>query len=199
MTVAERWLYCSQIGLLGMIGVGMSSWLAQDRVSDSGVPRRNVGIPRMTLLGIIIISLFFFRSFLRTLDWRDGLTLYGSSIARDSSFDLQNNMGVELFRIGKYAEAKEYFEKSTLLAPYWWVNWNNLGASYEHEQNYEKAREYYEKSIHNGDYQLAYENLGKILVAHGTDKKKANEFVTRSLELFPGSQTLQELQKYVSQ
>ena len=44
------------------------------------------------------------------MDWRNGLSLFSRDIREDSSFDLQNNMGVELFRVGRYAEAKKYFE-----------------------------------------------------------------------------------------
>lgn len=181
MTVAERWLYFPMIGLLGMMGsVAQSSKL---KVQSS----------KITLISVCILSILFIRSFSRTLDWRNGLALYGSSISPTSSFDLQNNMGVELFRIGEYVQAKPYFEASVRLAPYWWVNWNNLGAVYEREKNIPKAKECYERAIQNGPYVLAYENLGKILVLHGTDKKKADEFVEKALQMFPNSETLQLL------
>ncbi len=160
MTVAERWFYFPMIGLLGMIGALM-------------IKKNNKSI---MIVGIIIITLFSIRSFIRTLDWRNGLTLYSHDIKKTSSFDLQNNMGVELFRVGRYNEAKKYFEVSVKLAPYWWVNWNNLGAIYEREKNYKKAAEYYQKSVSNGQYYLAYENLAKILVLHGNDQKKTEEF-----------------------
>lgn len=176
MTVAERWLYFPMIGLLGIGGVVLSELKILNL--------------KFKIAAFLIISLFFLRSFSRSLDWRNGLSLYSSTISPTSSFDLQNNMGVELFRAGKYMQAKEYFELSTRLAPYWWVNWNNLGASYEQEKNYSKAQECYEKAIHNGQYILAYENLAKILVLHGKDKKKTNEFVKKALLIFPHSETL---------
>ena len=181
MTVAERWLYFPMIGLLGMIG----SLIGEER------SKKTEG--RIVLIFLILISIFFIRSFIRTLDWRNGLALYGSSIAKTSSFDLQNNMGVELFRVGKYDEAKKYFEISTRLAPYWWVNWNNLGAAYEREKKYMKAMECYQKSMQNGDYILAYENYARSLFSYGKDTGKAEEFLKKALRLFPESQTLQML------
>ena len=193
MTVAERWLYFPMIGLLGMVGVVLS----KGNFSLDSRLRGNDKI--IIIMGIIIISLFSIRSFIRTLDWRNGLTLFGHDIRKDSSFDLQNNFGVELFRVGRYDEAKQYFDISTRLAPYWWVNWNNLGAIYEHEKNYQKAAEYYQKAIDNGQYYLAYENLAKILVFHGNDQKKAGEFLKKSLELFPKDDILQQLQIYYQQ
>ena len=186
MTVAERWLYFPMIGLLGMIGVVLSS------------PRRR-GSRLLISLGMIIILLFSIRSFVRTLDWRSGPSLFSHDVKKDSSFDLQNNMGVELFRIGQFDQAKKYFEISTNLAPYWWVNWNNLGASFEREKNYKKAADYYQKSINNGQYYLAYENLAKILVLHGKDQKKTEEFLQRALNLFPENENLQQIQAFYRQ
>ena len=184
MTVAERWLYFPMIGMLGMIGAIVESI------------KFKAESLKLKVILICIVSLFFVRSFARTLDWRNGLALYGSTISPTSSFDMQNNMGVELFRVGKYDEAKKYFEKSVKLAPYWWVNWNNLGAAYEREQNYAKAQEYYEKSVKNGDYQLAYENLAKILVMQGADKQNAKAFLQKALEKFPNDEVLKALQEY---
>lgn len=125
--------------------------------------------------------------------------LYSRDIKKNSSFDLQNNLGVELFRTGRFDQAKKYFEISTNLAPYWWVNWNNLGASFEREKNYKKATDYYKKSINNGQYYLAYENLAKILVLHGKDQKKTEEFLQRALNLFPENENLQQIQAFYRQ
>ena len=188
MTVAERWLYFPMIGLLGMIG-------AVIKISNIKYQKSKI----LLSFAIVIITIFSIRSFVRPLDWRNGLALFGHDIRKDSSFDLQNNFGVELFRVGRYDEAKKYFEISTKLAPYWWVNWNNLGASYEREKNYQKATEYYQKAIGNGQYYLAYENMAKILVLHGNDPKKAVEFLKKSLELFPKDEILQQLQVYYQQ
>ena len=166
MTVAERWLYFPMIGMLGMAGSLLDPRLCLRRQvhgddKQTSFPRRWESRLLFTIF-IIIICLFSLRSFVRVLDWRNGLSLFGRDIRQDSSFDLQNNMGVELFRTGQYKEAKKYFEKSVKLAPYWWVNWNNLGAIYEREKNYQKAKEYYQKAIDNGQYYLAYENLSKL-------------------------------------
>ena len=180
MTVAERWLYFPMIGLLGMIGSIMNK-------SEIRNPKSENIIISIT---IAIIFIFSVRSFVRTLNWRNGLTLFSHDIKKTSSFDLQNNMGVELFRVGRYDEAKKYFETSTKLAPYWWVNWNNLGVIYEREKNYQKATEYYQKAVDNGQYYLAYENLAKLLILHGKDQKKTEEFLKKSLELFPKNENL---------
>jgi len=186
MTVAERWLYFPMIGLLGMIGTVLS------------FPRRRESRLIIPLM-VLVVILFSARSFVRTLDWRNGLFLFGHDIKKNSSFDLQNNFGVELFRVRRYDEAKKYFEISIQLAPYWWVNWNNLGAVYEQEKNIQKAAEYYQKSINNGQYYLAYENLAKILVLYGKNQKMTEEFLKKSLQLFPENENLRSIVTFYNQ
>ena len=184
MTVAERWFYLPVVGLLGMMG---AVW------SKSG--------NKLVIMGVIIIAIFSIRSFFRTMDWKNGLTLYGRDIKiSKGAFDLENNYGVELFRAGDYQEAKVHFLKSTELAPYWWTNWNNLGAVYEQEKNYQKASEYYQKSIDNGQYYLAYENMAKILVLQEKVNPiaggKTDEFLRKALEMFPENENLKQIKAY---
>ena len=184
MTVAERWFYLPVVGLLGMMG---AVW------SKSG--------NKLVIMGVIIIAIFSIRSFFRTMDWKNGLTLYGRDIKiSKGAFDLENNYGVELFRAGDYQEAKVHFLKSTELAPYWWTNWNNLGAVYEQEKNYQKALEYYQKSIDNGQYYLAYENMAKILVlqekVNPIAGRKTDEFLRKALEMFPENENLKQIKAY---
>jgi len=187
MTVAERWFYLPMIGLLGIIGTVLNKF----EIQNSKFKNLTMGF------ALVIILLFSIQSFIRTLDWKNGLTLYSKDIKTVSgSFDLENNFGVELFRTGDYASAKIHFEKSTKLAPYWWTNWNNLGAIYEREKNYQKAIEYYQKAIDNGQYYLAYENLAKILVFYENDQKKTEEFLQKSLKLFPENQNLLLINTY---
>jgi tetratricopeptide (TPR) repeat protein len=153
MTIAERWLYFPLIGFLGLSLVFVLKNLRKIH-------------PWLGFLVLsTLIALFSFRTFLRNYDWRNGLTLFGHDIAYSKeAFDLENNLGVELFRAGKIKEARPHFEYSIELQPSWWTSYNNLGVIYEREGNLKKAREFYEKSIKNGDYCLAYENLGYLLL-----------------------------------
>ncbi|VVA44235.1 conserved membrane hypothetical protein [Candidatus Roizmanbacteria bacterium] len=184
MTVADRWFYFPMIGLLGMIG----------SLFDKSKIQMTKSKYIIIMLVIITLSL---RSFVRTLDWKNGLTLFSKDIKIVSgSFDLENNLGVELFRAGDYKNAKIHFKNSTKIAPFWWTNWNNLGAIYEREKNYQTAAEYYQKAIDNGQYYLAYENLAKILVLHGKDQEKTEEFLQTALRLLPENENLLLINTY---
>lgn len=185
MTVADRWFYLPMVGVIGVVGSILQSEKLKVRSEKA------VGI----VISIILI-LFFVRSSIRIWDWRDGLTLYSHDIQiTPQSFDLQNNLGVELFRVSRFDEAKKHFEISTKLSPTWWTNWNNLGAIVEREGDLELALDYYNKAIQNGNYYLAYPNYARVLLKQNK-MYEARLFLKNSLQVFPNNITLLELFKY---
>ncbi|MCL4398129.1 hypothetical protein M1403_03875 [Patescibacteria group bacterium] len=179
LTISDRWFYLPIVGLLGMLAVFGSL--------------RKWGMWGVWGLWIVVLVLAG-RTWVREFDWRDGLTLYSHDInLSPNAFDLENNLGVELFRAGRIEEAKPHFEKSVELSPKWWTNWNNLGAVYEQEGNLDLAAQDYRKSIDNGQYYLAYQNYAGILIK---EKKytEAKEFLEKeALPRLPNNARLQEL------
>lgn len=170
MTLAERWLYFPIIGMLGMVG-----WLIKEL-------KATIKTKIITVSLLIILSL---RTIIRGFDWRSGLSLFSHDISYSkNSFDLENNLGVELFRKGEIKESRKYFEESIKLAPEWWTNYNNLGAYYQHYGDLKKAEKLYRTSIKNGDYYLAYENLANILFSQKRFKE-AISFCKESLKKLP--------------
>lgn len=157
MTFAERWLYFPLVAF-----IGLASTLVLETKKKPSLPAN-----LLFLTFAILILLFSFRTFRRCFNWRDGLTLFSHDVtlSRDS-FDLENNLGVELFRAGRVGEAKVHFEKSIKLEPGWWFPYNNLGAVYAREGDWQKAKEFYQKSIEIADYYVAYENLCSLMLAH---------------------------------
>jgi len=192
MTVAERWFYFPMVGLLGMMGSVMSNI---NPPTGGQISKR-----WSYIIGLVIVCLLSTRTIIRTFDWRNGLTLFSHDIKLSKNvFDLENNLGTELIRVGKVKEAKIYLENSVRLAPYWWVNWNNLGVIYEREGKINKAEECYQKSINNGDYYLAYENYVAILIKQGKDAQ-AREFLEKeALVRFPYNERLKQFYQYLSE
>lgn len=174
VTLSGRWFYLPMFGLLGIIA--------------------HLKFNKLTyIIAIILITIFSTITFIRSFDWKNGLTLYSHDAKIvTNDFNLENNLGVELHRIGKFDEAKNHFQNSVNLAPNWWTNWNNLGASYEQENDLDKALSYYKKAIDNGNYYLAYENYAKILIKQ---KKfdEAKEFIKDTLKYFPNNENLLKL------
>jgi tetratricopeptide (TPR) repeat protein len=113
------------------------------------------------------------------------LTLFSHDVVySQNSFDLENNLGVELFRAGKISEAKTHFEKSINLQQNWWFPYNNLGAVYQQEGDLAKARALYEKSIEKGNYFLAHENLAFIVLKE-EEPEEAIKIINQSLAVLP--------------
>jgi tetratricopeptide (TPR) repeat protein len=187
-TVADRWFYLTALGLFGMIAAVLYNEL-KERPAAAGLA---------TGVALAIAIAFGVRSHQRSLNWRDGYTLYSHDLAiTPDSFDLQNNLGVELFRRGNIAEAKVHFERSVELAPHWTTNWNNLGAAHQRQGDIARAEAAYFKSIQNGDYLLAYENYAGILI-NQNKTTEAREFLQkRALLRFPGSSRLREFAGYL--
>lgn len=178
LTVSDRWFYLPMVGLISLIII-LVKLVKFDQFAK--------------YIFLIIILFLALRSFVRTFDWRDGYTLYSHDIKNaPEAFDLQNNLGVELFRRGEIEEAKKHFIISTELSPKWWTSWNNLGAIVEREGNYNLAREYYQKSIDYGHYYLAYENMAKLLTFR-INREEGIKFTREALKYFPNNVTLLQL------
>jgi protein O-mannosyl-transferase len=175
MTVGDRWLYFPMMGLLVVIA-GLGQEMAKNK--------QKLFVVCCWLL-VLAIPILGGRTIIRNTNWRDGLTLYShDSQVMGESFDIENNLGVELFRAGKIEEAKPHFEKSITLNPKWHFAYNNLGVVYEREGNLLKARELYEKTILMSDYYLAYENLGFNLLETGK-KGEAITFLEDAVSKLP--------------
>ena len=181
-TVAERWFYFPCIGLLGMLGLLLDE-----------IPLSRFSV--VASMGVLFI--LGARSYERSADWPDNYTLCLHDLQiLPNSYDLHNNLGVELFRRGQIDSAKKEFERSTELAPQWDINWSNLGAAYGRLGNFKRAEESYLLAMTHGGYFLAYENYASILVAEGR-KDEARRFIAeKALPLFPGSEPLKSL--YIS-
>lgn len=191
LTVSDRWFYTPFAGLLGMGAVAAS------HIGRVKPERKRVAIGTVAF-GLLLIALSF-RTFLRIRDWQSGLTLYSRDILRSpDAFDLHNNLGVELFRVGRIDEAKGHFQRSVELSPQWWTNWNNLGAVAEREGDRERALSYYRRAIENGNYYLAYENYAGLLLREG-NLGEARQFTERAVRLFPSNARLRLIFAYVSE
>lgn len=173
VTVSGRWFYSASLGLMGLLGVFIKK--------------------KWQNLLIIPIVCFSFITFDRTYDFRNGFVLYSNDIKHDkNNFNLENNLGVEYFRLGNKNKACGHFQRSVDLNHIWWTNYNNLGVCKELVGELDEALVLYKTAIDNGQYYLAYENYAKILVKQGK-VKEARNFIEESLKLLPENQELQRL------
>lgn len=184
-TVADRWFYFPMFALLGLIIVS--------------VPWDRISIRTTIAVAVPILLLMGGRSMARSLDWKNGYTLYGHDVAiAPDSYDMQNNYGVELFRHGKVDEALPRFKRSTELAPHWTINWNNLGAAYDHLKRLTEAEYAYCRSINNGVYYLAFENYAGILIRTGRLERAMSFIEKLGLVGLPHNAKLLEMREFLN-
>lgn len=183
-TVEERWLYVPLIGFIG----GLSLFF-------SAIFTANNKLWKAVTVSIICIALVLFslRTFVRTFDWADAVTLFGHDVVlSDFSAELHTNYGTALYKKGNLKESEKEYLKALELAPDNLWALNNLGSIYATEGNYEKAKPLYLKSIQLAPTYAAYENLAQIY--YFTEKPSfVIEFLKQALPLFPNSAKLNQL------
>ncbi len=192
-TVADRWFYFTELGVLGMIGV-LARDLAQRR-SDAATrwPAAATFVPLL-----LVLAALGPRAHWRSRDWRDGATLYAHDLELlPDSFVLLNDYGVELVRADRVAEAEPYFRRSAEAAPHWNINWSNLGAVQEQLGQTDEAKRSLERSMANGAYAFAYENYARILAQSGAFDDARRFLIEEALPRFPGNPTLTELKRTI--
>ncbi|KKQ98920.1 MAG: hypothetical protein UT24_C0031G0005 [Candidatus Woesebacteria bacterium GW2011_GWB1_39_12] len=171
-SVAERWFYFPIVGLLGMAGVYLETFLSK------------VNIERFLTISMIIILLLSARTFIRSFDWRDQLTLSTHDIkVSKEAYNLENGISYALIKQGRLIEAKTHAEKSIELYPYF-TNYNNLGLINFGLGNYQEAKEAYLNALKFGDYYLIYENLSALVLVYG-DANENILFIRSAIKKFP--------------
>ena len=187
MTMAERWLYLPSIGVF---------WVLAERIAWL---TRKPGGNRLVALGLgIMVAAFGARTFFRTLDWKDGATLYAHDLAESpDSFLLHTNLGVVEARAQRFEAARDHFKKAVELQPNYGTAVNNLGAMEEHFGNVDRAAENYARAIQISGYQMAYANLAKLLLRRG-NVEEARRVVAEGYARNPYDQALMELHRALS-
>lgn len=176
-TLAERWFYFPIIGLLGMIGILFDVFSFR------------VNYKWSFAISVMLVMLLSIRTFIRSFDWRDNMTLASRDIkVSPEAYDLENIIGLNLLQKGQIYEAKAHIERSIQLYPYL-TNYINLGLVYINLGDYPKAKEAYIDSLKYGDYSRAYEALGSLTLVYGDSKQNIN-FIKGALMKFPNDAKL---------
>lgn len=172
-TVAEGWFYFPMVGLLGMIGVMFE-------VFDKRINRG-----ALLLFGIFVVALLSARTFLRTYDWRNQLTIASHDLkVSKEAWGLENELSYAYFNEGRFKDAKVHANRSIRLHPFM-TNYLNLGAADFALHEYSDARSAFLTALKYGDLYQIHENLAFLALSFG-DPKKNMEFIKNvSLAKYP--------------
>ncbi|HVA96821.1 MAG TPA: tetratricopeptide repeat protein [Candidatus Acidoferrales bacterium] len=180
MTVANRWFYVPIVGLIGMIGIAIETFLLKTKTSKKTV----------YIVLILIIVLLSARTMVRNTDWQNALILYEHDSMLTSSYDLEGNLGEELYLAGYKDKALYHYKKSVNLLPFD-RTLNNIGVIYEREGKYQLAKQYYLKAINAVDPMppyhhdvTLYQNVSRMLIYFG-NPEDAVTYLNQGLKIYP--------------
>lgn len=172
MSVAERWFYFAQIGVLGFLGSLEFKFFKH---------------PKLKYLFFIIFVVFGIRTFIRNFDWKDDTTIFrhDSKINTDS-YMIETGLGIADFQENKLDDSERHFLKSLSLFPYGATVSTNLGSLYETKKDFPKAIEYFGRSAAAFPTLFVYERLTTLEVVSG-QVASAKKDLEEGLKRYPYS------------
>ncbi|HEX7041724.1 MAG TPA: glycosyltransferase family 39 protein [Patescibacteria group bacterium] len=177
-TVSDRWFYFPIVGLLGMIGILVSA-----------VKFKNNHILIFLLAMSLIISLSF-RTFIRSFDWKDSLSIASSDIkVSKEAFGIENELSSAYIQLKDFKEAKLHAQKSIDIRPTQ-TSYIDLGVADTFLGEYDSAYKAYKNSLKFGDYYVAYENLAALSIVYGNPAENISYIKNISLKKFPNDAKL---------
>lgn len=186
MTVADRWFYFPIVGLLGMFGVSIQSIQPLNKYFKTS----------SYIIAITLLVILSIRTIIRNANFYDDITLYTHDSQVQDNYEIEQNLGVNLYLKGDINGALNHLTKSVTLFPYE-NNLYNIGYIHEQANDIPRAREYYEKALAYPHYsninhkhaEKTYVSLAYILLF--TEKPEKTElFIKESLNDYPNSSYL---------
>ncbi len=173
--IAEHHLYLSLAGF---------SWVLSSlffRLSPNGTGRW-----RSILTGGLLLCIFLL-AFRRNTIWGDSLALWSDALKQSpESHVTHNNLGLELYRLGRFEEAAVHFRRAFALEPANAFAHNNLGAILYQWGSYNEAEAHYRRALEiDPAYAPAHYNLGNFWDKMGKYDRAISHF-NSALDINPG-------------
>lgn len=155
---------------------------------------------QITLILVSILILFFgFKSYERSKDWKDKLSLYAADVVKGSqSARINYNYGTELSQqsdgVNNLNQKSQmlntsilHLEKAIAIYPDYKDAYNNLGLAYKKAKNYDKAIKTYQTAIlRDPNYSKNYYNLSTVYFEI-QQYKQCIEYMSKYVSLQPNS------------
>jgi tetratricopeptide (TPR) repeat protein len=177
LTVSDRWFYFPMVGLLGMIGVISEAY------------RIKLDTKWYLFFLATILVLLSLRTFIRTFDWRNNMTLASHDVRVSPSFNLELIISSIYFNAGDYKDAEIYAKKSINLYPNE-LNYSTLGLIFYNSHNYNEAKKAYMTALKYGDSEAIYVSLAAIDVQYGNSSENINFIENKALRKYPHDPSL---------
>lgn len=154
--VAERYAYCTLIGLCVVAGMMFDSLLS--------IKKWNVVV---TCFVVVVVLALCTRTIVRNNDWRTEDSLWVmTAISSPTDPHSWNNMGDVYSRHGEYEKSIEAFTRATKINPNYADAYHNIGNTYLYMKKYEEAVPFFEKALSiNPNLWQSYQDLALIYAA----------------------------------
>jgi tetratricopeptide (TPR) repeat protein len=158
--VADHYQHIALIGVVALVAAGWSTWRQRMRGQA-----RWAADAAAAALSITLAILTWRQSSL----YSDSITLYSASLQRNpGAWMVHNNLGAELFKAGRTAEAIAHDERALALKPDYPEAHNNLGNALSRSGRLPEAIAHYEEALRlRPTYSDAHNNLGSVLAYTG--------------------------------
>lgn len=200
MTVADRWFYFPLVGILGIIGVGINTFLFAEDKSGNSAFKYKKGIVPVALVGASIILLLSVRTVIRNTNYRDDITQQSHDTQIQENYLLETYLGINYRLRGSDALAIKHLEKSVSIRP---ISFNlfTLGFLYESTGDLGRAKENYHQAIiaadsYYSENKYRFPNDVKVYIRYALvllenkEYAKAFEIAGRGLQYYPKSSIL---------
>lgn len=177
MTASESWFYFSMAGLLGIVGVVLTTY------------KIHVDLKLLYVVVALLVIILAVRTLVRGTDYRNPYVLAQHDLsASQDNFSAMIVIAQELSDQGKYKEAAAYARQSIGIYPNV-NNYTNLGDALLQTNDYPGAIAAFKHAMKYGSLTTTYEDLGVTYLGYGSYNNNIAYFKT-SLKVFPYDYTL---------
>ena len=136
---------------------------------------------------VLIFVLFSFRTFIRTLDWKDDETIWRAALAAEqkNNYKAYLELGNVYYRNNDLREALVHYEKALEIRPQYPEVLHNVGLTYLKAGQLNNAKVFMQRSLQlNPRLHESYYRLGQIFSYEG-NIEQAKLFFIKTLEIRP--------------
>jgi Tfp pilus assembly protein PilF len=184
--MGERLAYLPSVGFCVAVAGGLAYLAGERDGTASRAPRRWSAAFVMPLA--VLALLYGARTVMRNAVWHEPMVFFQTMVVdAPRSARSHRELGTALTSVGRFAEARQEFERSLAIKPEDATTLYNFGNAYSAEGRFDDAAASYRRAVAaNPTFGRAYENLGNAESMRG-DQQAALAALRHALEITPES------------
>jgi protein O-mannosyl-transferase len=182
VTASDTYLYFPMVGLIGMIGVGVSALLPS--INSLSIRSKRIDPRLLAVAGVVLLVLYGVRTSIRGSDYNSVYKLAQSDLASSpDDYNAEISIAYHLAQQGDRAGATAHAQRAVAIYPTL-LTYNALGLVLMNNGQYEQAKQAFDKALAEQPIYFVYDNLGALTIWYG-DPASNKRFLTGALARFP--------------